>query len=240
MGKNKKESRTLTGFVWEDGRADGAGPHSQGRGDVSRLGVSRQVFAEAPLVDVMLAAHRTGVGRSPTLDAARRGYEAGPAGSGHERGGRRSGARIRDAQTAQRRQRLVVERRAAAAAAAHGLVVGLRVVMRRRLLGIDEHLLIIACAKVSGGVVVIVVMVVEVLLLLHERWQDAAAVLLLLLLDHPAHHGSQRGRRGAAAAAQHLLLDVVIHRRDGSRRSFALRTKFWGKRTKLSCKSISR
>jgi len=67
-----------TGFVWENGRADGARPHAQGRGDVGRLRVSGQMLAQAALVDVVLAADWAGVGRRPALDGAGRRRRDGP------------------------------------------------------------------------------------------------------------------------------------------------------------------
>ena len=61
------ESDEDTGLVREDGRTDGAGPHAQRRRDVRRLRMGGQMFAEAALVDVVLAAHRTRVRRRPPL-----------------------------------------------------------------------------------------------------------------------------------------------------------------------------
>ena len=67
----QNEWTSHTGFVWENGRTDGARPHAQSRGDVGRLWVSGQVFAQAAFVDVMLAANWTSVGWRSAFDAGR-------------------------------------------------------------------------------------------------------------------------------------------------------------------------
>ena len=53
----------------EHGRADGAGPHAQSRGDVSRFRVSGQMFAQTSLVDVVLTADGAGMSGSTAFDA---------------------------------------------------------------------------------------------------------------------------------------------------------------------------
>jgi hypothetical protein len=98
-----------TGFVWENGRADGARPHAQGRRDVGRLRVSGQMFAQAALVDVVLAADWTGVGRRPALDGARWRRRNGPAAAHAARQTAQSVDDVRgDAQAAQRRRQTAV------------------------------------------------------------------------------------------------------------------------------------
>lgn len=161
---------------------------------MGRLWVSGQVFAEAPLVHVVLPADGAGVRWSPALDAAGGRDESGPSGGSHEGGRRgcgRRGAGIRHAQAAQGRQGLMVQR----AAAAHGLVMVLGLLLG--LLGVDELLHLLAVA------------VLVLVLLLDERRKDGSSVLMLLLALlrlHSAHHGCQGGGGGSEDLALLLRL----------------------------------
>lgn len=91
--------------MWKDSRTDGAGPHAQGGGDVGRLRMSGQMFAQAALVDVVFAAHWTGVRRCSALDGAGRRSRNGPSATYAARQTAQAVDHVRrDAQAAQRRR----------------------------------------------------------------------------------------------------------------------------------------
>lgn len=91
--------------MWKDSRTDGAGPHAQGGGDVGRLRMSGQMFAQAALVDVVFAAHWTGVRRCSALDGAGRRSRNGPSATYASRQTAQAVDHVRrDAQAAQRRR----------------------------------------------------------------------------------------------------------------------------------------